>query len=427
MTTSTSAEVRQATANEELLGAFLKDPSLFPNYKAGLTPDHFGEYDWLYKIMLETDAEEGLSFKGVVQRCEATELKTLHFLRSSYFSENRLPGLIRTMKKTLLQQKLMGLSRQVVDDAVGGRDPDEMLRDIQKTAFELTTSESKDSSDPDRDVEEWVQHVFELANDPSIAFGMMTGLNAIDGMTTGWHRTDFSVIGARTSMGKTAFVVEMLLRLSSKGYKCAMFSLEMSKRQLYFRMMSNLLQVNFEQFRTGRLAPNHYERINKYKDELKRLYIDDTRAVSADYITDEMRRLKRTRGLDFVVVDYLQDVKEQGETNDNGGSALARVCRKLRAAAQENDCHIMGLSQVVRGVEDRKDKRPGNADLSGSTGIETSADVIALLYRDDYYDPNTDKPNVLEVNFTKQRNGKTGKVELHYDRTTQRITERYRG
>ncbi|MNJ25684.1 Replicative DNA helicase [compost metagenome] len=427
MTTSTSAEARQAQSNEELLGAFLKDPSLFPNYKAGLTPDHFGEYDWLYKIMLETEAEEGLSFKGVVQRCEAGEIKTLHFLRSAYFSENRIPGLIRDLKKTLLRQKLLGLSRRVVDTAVEGKDPDEMLRDLQKTAFELTTSESQDSSDPDKDVEDWVQHVYALAKDPSIAFGLLTGMNTLDGMTTGWHKQDFSVIGARTSMGKSAFVVEMLLRLSKAGYKCAMFSLEMSKQQLFFRMMSNLMQVPLEMFRTGRLAPNHYERVEKYKNELKRLYIDDTRAVSADYITDEMRRIKRTQGLDFVVVDYLQDVKEQGETNDNGGSALARVCRKLRAAAQESDCHVMALSQVVRGVEDRKDKRPGNADLSGSTGIETSADVIALLYRDDYYDPHTDKPNVLEVNFTKQRNGKTGKVELNYDRTTQRITELYRG
>ncbi|GIP10440.1 DnaB-like helicase C-terminal domain-containing protein [Paenibacillus macerans] len=425
--TSTSVEARQATANEELLGAFLKDPTLFPNYKAGLMPEHFGEYDWLYRIILETDTEEGLSFKGVVQRCDVSSIKILHELRSAYYSENRIPGLIRTLKKNLLRQTLLGISRQVVDAAVEDEDPDEMLRNLQKSVFELSTSESKDSSDPERDVEEWADYVMKLSKNPEMAFGLLTGMNTIDGMTTGWHKTDFSVVGARTSMGKTAFVIEMLLRLSRNGYKCAMFSLEMSKQQLYFRMMSNLMQVNFELFRTGRLAPNHYENMQKYKNELKKLYIDDTRAVSADYIADEMRRLKRTQGLDFVVVDYLQDVKEQGEINDNGGSALARVCRKLRAAAQECDCHVMGLSQVVRGVEDRKDKRPGNADLSGSTGIETSADVIALLYRDDYYDPNSDKPNILEVNFTKQRNGKCGKVELYYDRTTQRITELRRG
>lgn len=423
----TDVGTRQAQPNEELLGAFLSDPTLFPSCKSGLTPEHFGEYDWLYKILLETDSEEGLSFQGIVQRCDMSNIKLLHELRSAYYSEKRIPGLIRTLKKNLLGQQLLRLSRRVAETTSEGEDPDELLRDLQKSVFELSSSESKDSSDPDRDVEEWTAHVMKIAQDPSLAYGLLTGMKTIDGMTTGWHRQDFSVIGARTSMGKTAFVIEMLLRLSNAGYKCAMFSLEMSKQQLYFRMMANLMQVNFEQFRTGRLAHNHYVSMNKHKEALKRLYIDDTRAVSVDYITDEMRRLKRTLGLDFVVVDYLQDVKETGEINDNGGSALARVCRKLRSAAQECDCHVMGLSQVVRGVEERKDKRPGNADLSGSTGIETSADVIGLLYRDDYYNPNTDTPNILEVNFTKQRNGKCGRVELHYDRTTQRITELFRG
>ncbi|WP_042229663.1 DnaB-like helicase C-terminal domain-containing protein, partial [Paenibacillus popilliae] len=155
-------------------------------------------------------------------------------------------------------------------------------------------------------------------------------------------------------------------------------------------------------------ARNHYETMQKRKEELKTIYVDDTRGVSADYIVDAMRRLKRTQGLDFVVVDYLQDVKERGETNDNSGSALARICRKLRAAAKECDCHVMGLSQVVRGVDDRQDKRPGNSDLAGSTGIETSADVITMLYRDDYYNRDSEKKNTLEVNFTKQRNGKLG-------------------
>lgn len=424
---STNLETRPPTVSEELLGVFLKDPTLFPNYKSGLTPECFGEYDWLYKVMLETDAEEGLSFHGVLQRCDINSIKLLHTLRTVYYTESRIPGLVRKVKKEHIRNKLLELSRKVVVDAEDGEDPDDLLRGLQKAALELSSSESKDSVDPGRDVDEWAEQVMKIVENPSLAYGLLTGMKTIDGMTTGWHRQDFSVIGARTSMGKTAFVIEMLLRLSEAGYKCAMFSLEMSKQQLYFRMMSNLMQVNFEQFRTGRLASNHYTSIDRHKEALKRLYIDDSRAVTSDYIADEMRRLKRTLGLDFVVVDYLQDVKEQGETNDNAGSALARVCRKLRSVAKECDCHVMGLSQVVRGVEDRRDKRPGNADLSGSTGIETSADVIALLYRDDYYYHDTDKPNILEVNFTKQRNGKCGKVELHYDRSIQRITELYRG
>nr|WP_269432543.1 DnaB-like helicase C-terminal domain-containing protein [Paenibacillus sp. VKM B-2647] len=187
-------------------------------------------------------------------------------------------------------------------------------------------------------------------------------------------------------------------------------------------MLANLMGVDYETLRTGQLAKELRPQIEKWKPFLKQIYVDDRRGVSADYIVDSMRHLKRTQGLDFVAVDYIQDVKEKGEHNDNGGSAIARVCRKLRAGAQECDCVVMGLSQVTRDVENRQDKRPSIADLSGSTGIETAADVIALLYRDEYYNPDTDRKGIMEVNFGKQRNGKVGKVELHYDAERQRLS-----
>lgn len=187
------------------------------------------------------------------------------------------------------------------------------------------------------------------------------------------------------------------------------------------RMMANLMGISHEVLRTGQMAAELLPKFHEMKKLLYGIYVNDTRGVDCEYITDIMRRLKRTQGLDFVVVDYLQDVKEKGEVNDNQGSALARVCRKLRTAAQELDVPVMALSQVARAVEDRQDKRPLNSDLSGSTGIETSADVIALLYRDEYYNPTPENEGILEVNFTKQRNGKLGKVELYYDKVRQRI------
>jgi replicative DNA helicase len=216
-------------------------------------------------------------------------------------------------------------------------------------------------------------------------------------------------------------MIEMALRLTQKGRKVAIYSLEMSKKQIYLRMLANLMNLDLSLLKTGRIPANRREEMNKHKEFLKSIYVDDTRAVSADYITDSMRRVKRTRGLDVVMVDYLQDVKEPGEQNDNGGSALARVCRKLRKGAQEFDCAMFGLSQVTRGVEERKDKRPLSSDLAGSTGIETSADVIAMLYREDYYDPTTEKKDVMEINFCKQRNGQVGKVELIYAKKYQQL------
>lgn len=406
------------------MGNFLKDPTLFQANKHLLTADLFQEYHWLYDLMLEVDVVEGLTFKGVAQRVDINQIKLLHEMRSAAFNENRVPLLIRQLKKERLAKGLTGLSREVMQRTADGEDPDQILRDVQNTAFTLESSESGGNHETGEGIDGWYNRKLEIMNDNSLAYGLMTGISSLDAITTGWHRKDFSVVGGWTSMGKTAFVLEIVKRLNAARYKCAIFSLEMIIDQIYDRLTSNIMQVNLQQFRLGQLAPHHYlDRANREKEQLRSIFIDDTRGVSADYIADVMRRLKRTQGLDFVVVDYIQDVKETGEMNDNGGSALARVCRKLRAAAKEMDCHVMGLSQITRGVNERQDKRPLVSDLAGSTGIETSADVIALLYRDDYYNKDTDKKGILEVNFAKQRNGSLGVVELQYDRSTQSIRE----
>lgn len=417
-TNNSGLETSRNEPRAEILGGFLSDPSLLDEYRQQLVPEMFLEYRWLYNLILEVADSEGLTFRGVSSRCDLYQIQTLHQVKGSFFNERRLPDLITQIKKDNLSLVIKNIARQALDTP----DPDEALRLLQQETYTLSSTESGTEKDFDQELDEWATEVMEIAEDPSKAYGMMTGLGELDRFTMGFQRTDFSVIGARTSMGKTAFVIELMLRLHKAGYKVAMYSLEMGRKQLFYRMIASLMQVDFEMFKSGKLAKTHYESAMKRKEELRGLVINDTRGVTADYISDDMRRLKRTQGLDFVIVDYIQDVHEPGETNDNSGSAISRVCRKLRKAAKVSDCHVMGLSQVVRDVEKRQDKRPLNSDLSGSTGIETSADVIALLYRDDYYNPDTDRKGILEVNFTKQRNGKTGKVELYYDRTTQKIS-----
>ena len=408
---------------EELLGAILNDLTLYDEYSGLLEKAMFPQYEWLFETIVSVHRDEGLTLQGISKRCGAEGTRTMHQLRSSYFNARRIPNLIAELKKELLGRQLLTVSRQIESGIREGSNQDDVLRIAQKVILDLQSSESLvTTSDPVRDVDEWEENIQAIAKDPFLAFGLITGITDLDRMTTGFHRTDFSVIGARTSMGKTAFSIELILRLNKLGIKCGMFSLEMSKKQLFNRMMANLMRVDFEQFRLGRLDKKYYEQVKDYKQQLYTLTIDDTRAVSADYIVDKMREWKRKKGLDFVIVDYLQDVKEQGEENDNQGSAIGRICRKLRKAAHELDVHVMGLSQIKRDVDNRQDKRPNSSDLSGSTGIETSADVIAMLYRDEYYNPQTDNKGILEVNFTKQRNGKTGKVELKYDTATQRIT-----
>lgn len=417
-TSQTSVE-RMALAHEELLGTIIAYPDRFQEYKHQLEAELFYSYDWLYQIILDTDAAEGLTYKGIINRCSTAQIKTVQQLKTYGYNERRYMELIKQAKKDLLNDRLRQLSNDI---ARAESDPDELLRHVQSKVNDFMTSESSDMSDPAKDVDDYYENMLEIVKDPNKALGMMTSIDEIDRITTGYQKGDFSVVGARTSMGKSAFMIDTVLRLNKNGYKVVVFSLEMSKKQIYNRMCSNMLNTNLERYRTGKGHPSEYETMLTRKEELKTIYISDLRGIDCDYISDVVRRLKRTQGVDMVVVDYLQDVKERGENNDNQGSSIGRICRKLRRIAQEFDCHVMGLSQVTRGAEASNDKRPGNADLAGSTGIETSADSILLLYREDYYKPDTLKQNILEVNFTKQRNGRVGKVELYYDRDTQRIT-----
>jgi len=411
-----------SAAHEELLGCLIAYPGAVKEYD--LEPELFRNLRWLYELMRKVEAEEGYTYRGLINRLSAGQIRTVQSLRSLAYSENRIPLLIQQAKKDLLAERLRSIGLRLAGSEY---DPDDMLRELQEQVERLETSEFRTLSNTEKDVEDFFRYMEEIAADPQKAYGLMTGISELDTITTGFHRQDFSVVGARTSMGKSAFMLQIALNLHLRGYKVAIYSLEMSKRQIYIRLMANLLGIDAEVFKLGKADPSYYKKMREYKDKLVGMYIDDTRGVTCEYIADSMRRLKRTQGLDFVVVDYIQDIKEPGEANDNQGSALGRVCRKLRKAAQEFDCHVMGLSQISREAEKSVDKRPTNKDLAGSTGIETSADVIALLYRDDYYNPDTDKKNILEVNFTKQRNGKLGKVELYYDRTTQRITSLARG
>lgn len=300
---------------------------------------------------------------------------------------------------------------------------EELLDEFEQKALDIRPKKTRKNTAVD-DLIGWYEDLVLKTQDPSRAFGLMTDYGELDRMTLGFQRADFFVVGARTSMGKSAFANEVALRVSKSGAKVAMFSLEMIKGQLYNRMISNLTGLSMQVIRVGNLTEGHLEMVARAMDRIRLIHIDDERGVTAEYITSEMRRLKRQEGLDIVIIDYLQEIKEQAERNDNSGSGLHRVCQKLRQAAKDCDCHVLGLSQVKREVEQRANKRPMTSDLSGSAAIEAVADGIILLYRDEYYNPETTDRGIIEVNLAKQRNGPTGIIKLDYNKHTQRITSR---
>jgi len=321
------------------------------------------------------------------------------------------------------RQKLVQLleeTKQTISDPSAGAF-EEILDSFEQKALEIRPKTNRENRNVDN-LTSWFEDIVLRVQDPSRAFGILTGWDQLDRMTLGFQRSNLIVVGARTSMGKSAFANEIKMRAAGRGHKVADFSLEMSTAQIYSRMAANLSKIPLQSLRTGQLNEGQVAAIARSMDDLRKIHIDDSRGVTAEYITSEMRRLKRQQGLDLVIIDYLQEIVEPNEQNDNGGSAMHRVCQKLRKAAQECDCAVIGLSQVKQDVDSRANKRPFVSDLYGGAAISAVADDIILLYRDDYYNPDSDDRGKLEVNLAKQRNGPTGVVKLLYDKDYQRIT-----
>ena len=244
--------------------------------------------------------------------------------------------------------------------------------------------------------------------------GIPTGFKDIDEKTSGLQRSDLIIVAARPAMGKTAFALNIAQQSAVKaGSSVIIFSLEMSKEQLGQRLLAMQARVEMQKLKQGDLDRKDWDRITMALDELNntKIVIDDTPGISIMEMRNKCRRLKAEQGLDLVVIDYLQLMSIQGKT-DNRQQEISTISRNLKLLAREMDCPVIVLSQLSRAPEQRQDHRPILSDLRESGSIEQDADIVIFLYRDDYYNENTEKPGVCEVNIAKHRSGPTDKVEL---------------
>jgi len=245
--------------------------------------------------------------------------------------------------------------------------------------------------------------------------GLPTGFTDLDRMLCGLRGGDLIVIAARPSVGKTAFALNIALNIMRhmREKRVGIFSQEMRDLDLIDRMVAFLANVELQRLRTGDLEEEHWERVTQalslFDDSLM---VDDSSSITLEYFIAECRRAKKMAGLDLVIVDYLQLMNARQRRDETEAQAVGRLSRGLKWLARELDIPVIALSQLNREVERRSDKRPTMADIRSSGQIEQDADVILLLHRDDYYDPDTDRKNIVEVIVAKQRNGPTGTVEL---------------
>ncbi len=245
--------------------------------------------------------------------------------------------------------------------------------------------------------------------------GVTTGFKDLDAKTSGLQRSDLIILAARPAMGKTAFALSLALNAAIKGGASVMvFSMEMAKEQLGQRLLSMESKVEMQKLKTGRLERRDWDDVNVALEVLSgaEIFIDDTAGISIMEMKSKCRRLKAEKKLDLIIIDYLQLMNPEGRSLDSRTQEISVISRNLKLLARELNCPVIVLSQLSRNPEQRTDHRPMLSDLRDSGSIEQDADIVLFLYRDEYYNENTDAPGECEVIIAKQRSGPTGTVKV---------------
>lgn len=295
-------------------------------------------------------------------------------------------------------------------------EPEEVLDQAEKSIFEIAQARQTKDFEPLKNIL-WknIQIIDEMAQREGNLTGLTTGFTDLDEKTSGLQKSDLIILAARPAMGKTAFALNIAQQAAIKSdAKVLIFSLEMAREQLGQRMLSMESRVEMQKLKTGNVDRKDWDNIHLALDKLSKaeIFIDDTPGVSVMEIRNKCRRLKAEKGLDLVVIDYLQLMASDGRS-ESRQQEVSTISRFLKLLAREMDCPVIVLSQLSRAVESRTPKTPQLSDLRESGSIEQDADIVVFLYRDEYYNPETtEKPNVCDVIIAKQRSGSTGTVEL---------------
>ncbi len=320
-------------------------------------------------------------------------------------------------EKSMLR-RLIKLNEEIENMCYLGKEPMEaVLETTEKRVFELVQKRNTGDFVPIKQVVLNALDKIELASkNAGSVTGIPTGFLDLDYKTAGLQNSDLILVAARPSMGKTAFVLNIAQHVAFKVNKSvAIFSLEMSKEQLVNRLFALEAQVDAQSLRTGNLKDDDWEKLIESAGTIgkSKLMIDDTPGISISELRSKCRKMKLEHGLDLIIIDYLQLMTGRvGGRSESRQQEISEISRALKGVARELNVPVIALSQLSRAVEQRPDHRPMMSDLRESGAIEQDADVVMFIYRDDYYNKDTEMKNVAEIIIAKQRNGAIGTINL---------------
>jgi len=324
-------------------------------------------------------------------------------------------------EKSILRALITSASNILSMGYAGAEDITVLLDDAEKQIFQISQKRNvKGFVSLKNILIETFERIEKIYESKGGVTGLSTGFTDLDRMTAGLQSSDLIILAARPSMGKTTFALN-IARNAAVDLKVpvVVFSLEMSKEQLALKLLCSEAGVDNQRIRTGTLMDNDWPRLSYALGRLSEsnIFIDDTPGMTALEIRSRARRIKAEHGLGLIVIDYLQLMQSRGKS-ENRQQEVSDISRSLKSLARELGVPVVSLSQLSRAVEQRTDKRPYLADLRESGSLEQDADIVAFLYRDDYYNPESDKKNITELIIAKQRNGPVGTVELFFNKET---------
>jgi len=416
-------------AEQAVLGAIFLEPDSFSIASEVLLPEDFyrASHQRIYKAMFDL-FEQGEPIDIVTVTTVLKNAQTLDEVGGvSYLSElaDSVPTAANIAyyrniveEKALLRRLIRTATDIVTFSFENEGEVDDVLNEAERNILEVSSRGSvadfKSIGDVLVDV---YSNIEELTKSEGEVTGLPTGYRDLDRITSGFQNNDLIIIAARPSMGKTAFALNIAQNVATKTEKnVAIFSLEMGADQLVSRMLCAEGNIDSQRLRTGRLEDKDWERLAMAMGSLSNagIFIDDSPGIRVSEIRSKCRRLKQEHGLDMIIIDYLQLIQGSPGSGENRQQEVSEISRSLKGLARELNLPLIALSQLSRGVEQRQDKRPMMSDLRESGSIEQDADIVGFLYRDDYYNEESENDSRIEIIISKQRNGPTGTVELAF-------------
>nr|WP_330408016.1 replicative DNA helicase [Vallitalea guaymasensis] len=413
-------------AEQSVIGSMILDREAIATGSESLMPDDFYQPD--LKVIFEAiidlynknkavdlvTLENKLKDEGVLDQIGG--INYLSKLAVAVPTSAHIKNYAQIVKEKAVLRKLIKTSREIIDESYDGKNKlEDVLNGAEEKIFNIMQDRRTEEFSSIKDlVVPTLNKIETIHKNQGKVTGIPTGFIDLDYKTAGLQPSDLVLIAARPSMGKTAIALNMAQHAAIKeNAATAIFSLEMSKEQLVNRLLCSEAMVDAQKVRTGDLEDEDWAKIASGSSVLSNapIYIDDTPGITVSEMKAKCRKLKLEKGLDLILIDYLQLMSGNGKT-ESRQQEISEISRSLKALAREMEAPVVALSQLSRACESRADHRPMLSDLRESGAIEQDADVVMFLYRDEYYNPESEAKNQGELIIAKQRNGPTGTIHL---------------